>query len=113
MTLDEYLHILKAVSSLTRFRILNLLYQHDRPIGQTELVEVLQVKKNNISRHAKILYEAGIIDYWKTTIHVYYTLNKNQKIKSITALLKEYQDNPTLKRDHKNLRKLTKQLSKL
>ena len=107
MTLEEYLHILKAVSSLTRFRILNLLYRSNRAIGQTEFVEVLQTAKSNVSRHAKILCEANITISWKTRKRVYYTLNPNIKIKSISAILKEYQENALLKRDLKNLKKLT------
>lgn len=110
MTLEDYLHKLKALSSLTRFRILNLLYQKDS-LAQWQIVDALEVSKSNISRHAKILLEANLIIDWKDRKQVFYHLNPNLKPKSILLVLKEFQKNETLQRDLRKLKKLTKPIT--
>jgi DNA-binding transcriptional ArsR family regulator len=43
-----------------RRRILDLLLDRDRPVG--ELVDVLDVKQPTVSKHLKVLREAGLVD---------------------------------------------------
>ncbi len=106
MTLEETLQHLKALSSLTRFRIMNLLYENPgNGISPHKLVDILEVSKSNISRHAKILYKANLILEIKDGKYAYYFLNRNLKPKGILAILKEFKQHPTLKKDLKKLAK--------
>ena len=112
MNLEDYLLHLKALSSLTRFRILNLLYQTDNVLTQSQIVDILEVSKSNISRHSKILHNSNLIIEWKHGKHIYYHLNPNLKPKSILSILKEFQKEPILQKDLKKLKQQTKQQTK-
>ena len=104
MNLEAYLHALRALAFITRFRILNLLHQKNQPLSQQQLVDILEVSKSNISRHAKILKNANLIIQWKNGKHIYHALDPNLKPKRIINIIKEFQGNPKLKRDIKNLK---------
>ncbi|MGH2638106.1 MAG: ArsR/SmtB family transcription factor [Rhabdochlamydiaceae bacterium] len=111
MNLEDTLQHLKALSSLTRFRILNLLYQSNQLLSQEQLVDALDVSKSNVSRHAKILHNAELILQWKEGRSVHYKLNADLKPGSILDVIKEFQDNPKLKHDLKKLKaKSTKRI---
>ena len=106
MNLDDTLQALRALSFITRFRILNLLYQKQQPLSQDQLVNLLEVSKSNISRHAKKLHNSTLIIEWKNGKHLYYALNPNLKPKSILNLLKEFQTAPQLQKDSRKLKAL-------
>ena len=112
MNLEEYLQHLKALSFLTRFRILNLLYQSNHALSQSQIVDILEVSKSNISRHSKILHNSNLIIEWKHGKHIYYHLNPNLKPKSILSILKEFQKESVLQKDLKKLKRQTKQKTK-
>ncbi|MFP4039119.1 MAG: metalloregulator ArsR/SmtB family transcription factor [Desulfosudaceae bacterium] len=50
----------KALSDETRLRLLNLLLHHELKVG--EMVAVLEMGQSRISRHLKILVEAGLLN---------------------------------------------------
>ena len=107
MTLDNYLHLLKSISSKTRFRILNLLYQNKKILSQSQLVDILEVSKSNISRHAKILHESNLLIQWKTSRTIHYALNPIVKQNSLLIqILKGLSKNSVLTHDLKNLNKI-------
>ena len=104
---EDYLQALRALAFITRFRILNLLYQRKpQTLSQQQIVDILEVPKSNISRHSKKLKNANLITQWKIGKHIYQAINPNLKIKSIMSLMKEYENNPTLKQDLKKLNKV-------
>ena len=102
MTLEDYLHLLKSISSPTRFRILSLLYQNKKVLSQWQLVEILEVSKSNISRHAKILRESNLLIQWKTGKTIHYALNPIVKQNSLLIkILKGLSKNSVLTSDLK------------
>ena len=111
MTLEAYIHILKSISSPTRFRILNLLYQEKKVLAQWQLVEILEVSKSNISRHAKILRESNLIIQWKTSRTIHYALNPTVKSNSLLMqILKGRSKNSVLRSDLKKLNNIKARL---
>ena len=105
LDLEDYLHILRAVASLTRFRILNILYQNKQPLSQQQLVDILEVSKSNVSRHAKILRNSNLIIQWKGGKHIYYALSPYLKPKTIITILKEVRKDTILQHDLKKLKR--------
>ena len=107
MTLEDYLKHLKALSTLTRFRIPNLLYQQKNTyLYQHEIVTILEITKSNISRHCKILATTELVNTYKSGKHVYYSLNPFLKPKSILNIIEEFQIQPILKQDINKLKAL-------
>src|SRR4026209_2906139 len=51
---------LKALGEETRLRILRLLFKH--PLGVTEISDRLSVTQYNISKHLRIMREAGLLE---------------------------------------------------
>ena len=111
MTLDDYIHLLKSISSPTRFRMLNLLYQEKKVLAQWQLVEILEVSKSNISRHAKILRESNLLIQWKTSRTIYYALNPIVKANSLLMkILKGLSKNSVLRSDLKKMNNIKARL---
>jgi DNA-binding transcriptional ArsR family regulator len=54
---------LKAIGEETRVRIVELLL--DRPLGVDEIAETLDVSQYNVSKHLRILREAGLLNVEK------------------------------------------------
>ena len=107
MTLEVYIHLLKSISSTTRFRMLNLLYQNKKVLSQWQLVDILEVSKSNISRHAKILRESNLLIQWKTSRIIHYALNPVVKQNSLLIkILKGLSKNSVLTHDLKKLNKV-------
>ena len=49
-----------VVAEPSRRRILDLLREHERPVG--ELVDALAVSQPTVSKHLRVLREAGLVD---------------------------------------------------
>ena len=60
--------MLKALADETRWKIVRELLGSPRNVG--ELTELLKVTQYNVSKHVRILREAGIIDTQRTGKHV-------------------------------------------
>ena len=88
----------KALSDETRLRLLHLLLHHELKVG--ELVSVLDMGQSRISRHLKILAEAGLVDSLKEGVWGLYFAVKGgpgrEFINSIQYLLKK---DPVLQAD--------------
>ena len=61
---DEWIHILKALADDTRLRIVKLLLEGPRRVG--EISEALHVSTYNVSKHLRVLREADLIVMEKT-----------------------------------------------
>lgn len=59
MKTNECIHLLKALADETRWRIVSVLLTE--PLTVNELVERLDVSQYNVSKHLRILREAGIV----------------------------------------------------
>ncbi len=89
MTLDNTIDLLKAAAEPTRFRLLALCARGQ--ITVSELVEVLGQSQPRISRHLKLLANAGLIERHRSGKFVYYRVPKNgesfQKARMILSLI--------------------------
>ncbi|MDA3899706.1 MAG: metalloregulator ArsR/SmtB family transcription factor [Spirochaetes bacterium] len=61
---------LKALSDETRMRIVNVLREYELTVN--EIVSVLNMGQSRISRHLKILSDAGLIDSRRDGLYVHY-----------------------------------------
>ena len=64
------LHYFKALADDTRLRLLHILYRHE--LNVNELVSVLDMGQSRISRHLKILSEAGLLASRRDGLWVFY-----------------------------------------
>ena len=58
---EEYTVIFKALSDPTRLKIMWLLFSIDSKISVSEIIDVLEETQYNVSKHLKILKNAGLI----------------------------------------------------
>jgi len=72
MPLDQPSRSLKAAADPTRLRLLSILGQGDAAVGELQLV--LQQSQPRVSRHLKILTDAGLIERFRDGHWVYYRL---------------------------------------
>ena len=68
-------HVLKAVSDITRLRILNLLRHGDLCVCEIEIL--LGINQSNASRHLLKLTNAGVVRYYKKAKYVYYRVDEH------------------------------------
>jgi len=68
MRKENCIPMLKALADETRWRIVRELLGASRNVG--ELTERLKVSQYNVSKHVRILREAGIVDTRKAGKHV-------------------------------------------
>ena len=75
-TLHAQQQVFQALSDPTRLRMVRLLLGAGQPICQCEFVDSLEVSPANISRHAKILLQAGLLEERREGKWVYYQVAK-------------------------------------
>lgn len=72
--MDQYITIFKALSDLTRLKIIWLLKNIDSKICVSEILDVLDEHQYNVSRHLRILKNADLIYEIKEGKWVFYYL---------------------------------------
>ena len=75
-SLDEMVGLLKASGETTRLRLLSLLAEGD--LSVKDLTAILNQSQPRISRHLKLLFEAGLVDRLPEGAWVYYCLTRDQ-----------------------------------
>ncbi len=75
--MEEYLKIIKSLSEQTRIRILALLHQAQEACV-SEIVDTLEESQYKVSRHLKVLQDAGMVVGSKKGRWIYYQLNEKQ-----------------------------------
>ncbi len=70
--LNKTIDILRAVGEPTRFRLLALLSKSDLTV--TDLIEILGQSQPRISRHLKLLTEAGLLERYQEGAWAYYRM---------------------------------------
>lgn len=90
--------VIKALADETRLRIINLIGNDELCICQ--LQSVLKMSQPRISRHVKILRDAGIINSRQEAQKIFLSLGLDYR-NIITAALKEASSEPVFKRDNK------------
>ncbi|MDY6905204.1 MAG: metalloregulator ArsR/SmtB family transcription factor [Thermodesulfobacteriota bacterium] len=71
----DILKYFKALSDETRLRLVNILVHHELKVG--EIVSVLEMGQSRISRHLKILSDAGLVESWKEGVWGFYRIVEN------------------------------------
>ena len=84
------LDIFRALADATRLRILALLGSMELSIG--ELAQVLGQSQPRVSRHVKILCDAGLAERRKEGSWVFVALGKPAKVAPVVAALKAWND---------------------
>ncbi len=95
----DFTKVMKALSDRNRVKIIKML-QH-KMMCVCELQEALQIAQSSVSKHLKILEEAGLVDYKKDGLWVNYYLTEGMKspyASSIMGNLRHWlEDEPEVK----------------
>ncbi|HEB56366.1 MAG TPA: metalloregulator ArsR/SmtB family transcription factor [Gammaproteobacteria bacterium] len=85
--------LFQALSDSTRLRIIRLLALTDEEVCLCELVDVLLEPQYNLSRHLKVLRQAGLLTSQKEGRWVYHRLTKNPDyLQQLYSLLRALPD---------------------
>ncbi|WP_282039660.1 ArsR/SmtB family transcription factor [Saccharicrinis aurantiacus] len=77
-SIESSITIFKALSEITRLKIIWLLINIDSKICVSEIIEVLKVPQYNVSRHLGLLKKAGILEESKEGKWVYYCIKNTE-----------------------------------
>lgn len=108
-SVDHAVNQMKAAGDETRIRLLALLQRGERTVK--ELTEILGQSQPRISRHLKVLAEAGLVARSPEGSWVYYRLSDEEADRAVAlAIVKGLDaDDGRLKRDGERLRSLREQ----
>jgi len=97
--MKDFIKVTKALSYPNRVKIVKML-QH-KVMCVCEIQEALQIAQSSVSKHLKILEEAGLVDYQKDGLWVNYHLTDGMKspyASSIMGNLRHWlEDEPEVK----------------
>lgn len=93
--------IFQALAEPTRLRILRLLQEMELSVG--ELAQLLGQSQPRVSRHVKILAEAGLVERRKEGSWVFLTLGEKSVLAPVFAALEQWGDPPECQTDRKRL----------
>lgn len=97
--MDQLIKALKAAGEPTRLRILAALTQYELTV--TELVSLLGQSQPRVSRHLKLLLEAGLVSRFQEGSWVFQRLNESSLTAQITQMIDLL--DPALKKDSDRL----------
>jgi ArsR family transcriptional regulator len=84
---EQVAPLLKALADPVRLRLLSLVASHEG--GEAcicELNDAFELSQPTISHHMKVLHEAGLVDWDKRGVWVYYKI-RSQSLASIGTLI--------------------------
>lgn len=85
MRMKEFVKVTKALSDPNRVKIIKML-QH-KVMCVCEMKEALQISQPSVSKHLRILEEAGLVDFKKDGLWVNYYLTDGSKSPYVSSLL--------------------------
>lgn len=102
-SLDDLVELLKAAGEPTRLRLLALLEAGDLTV--TDLTDILGQSQPRISRHLKLLAEAGLIDRYQEGAWAYFRLKQQGRAAGLARMIlaSAAEGDPILKRDAERL----------
>lgn len=107
--MDEYVEMFKSLGDKTRIRIAYLLAKNNVELCTCEITDSLEVSQYNISRHLKILKNAGLIKERKEGKWVYFSINNDKDLFKINLLKVIIQiPQSVVEKDHEELKKRLK-----
>jgi ArsR family transcriptional regulator len=83
--MKDFTKVMKALSDPNRVKIVKML-QH-KLMCVCELQEALKIAQSSVSKHLKILEEAGLVDYKKDGLWVNYYLTDGRKSPFASSLM--------------------------
>lgn len=83
LKLEVMVDVLKAAAEQSRFRILILLYQTDLTVS--DLTEILGQSQPRVSRHLKLLLDAGLITRYQEGSWAFFRLSENENSQSLVS----------------------------
>lgn len=108
MSYSQAIQVLKAAADPTRFRLLSLLRTGEATVG--ELQSVLQQSQPRVSRHLRLLGEAGLVDQFRDGQSKYYRLDGSPaRAIQIARLLELAGDDPAIEKDRSALDQLKRE----
>ncbi len=86
--MKSFIKIMKALSDPNRVKIVKLL-QHKSDMCVCELKSLLHIAQPTVSKHLKILEEAGLVEYRKDGLWVNYSLVNHSANPYAAGMLRE------------------------
>ena len=83
--MKPFIKVMKSLSDPNRIKIVKLLQQKEMCV--CELQEALGISQPSVSKHLKILEEAGVVDYKKDGLWANYYLDKTNINPYVAAML--------------------------
>jgi ArsR family transcriptional regulator len=83
--MKTFVKVMKALSDPNRVKIVKLLQQ--KVMCVCELRAALNISQPSVSKHLKILEEAGLVDYYKDGLWVNYYLSDGQQSPYAASLM--------------------------
>ena len=83
--MKDFIKVMKALSDPNRVKIVKML-QH-KLMCVCELQEALQISQSSVSKHLKLLEEAGLVDFKKDGLWVNYHLTDGRKSPYVSSLM--------------------------
>lgn len=83
--MKEFIKVMKALRDLNRVKIVKML-QHGE-LCVCEIQEVLGTSQSTVSKHLHIMEEAGLLNFRKEGLWVYYRLNDGSSSPYVATLL--------------------------
>ena len=83
--MKDFIKVTKALSDPNRVKIIKML-QH-KMMCVCEMKEALQISQPSVSKHLKILEEAGLVDFKKDGLWVDYFLTDGRKSPYVASLM--------------------------
>lgn len=101
--LEKTVDVLKAAGEPTRMRLLALLFEGDLTV--TDMTDILGQSQPRISRHLKLLTEAGLIERFQEGAWAYFRLIGDGRPHTLARQIisNVSPDDPLLSRDHERL----------
>lgn len=102
----ELLTMLKALAEPTRLRVVSLLAHGEMTV--TEIMQVLGQSQPRVSRHLKLLADAGLCERFPEGGWVFYRLVRTGPVSRLASIVQEFTDSedPQVQRDRQRLAEL-------
>lgn len=109
---SELLTMLKALAEPTRLRVVSLLAHGEMTVS--EIMQVLGQSQPRVSRHLKLLADAGLCERFPEGGWVFYRLVRTGPVSRLASIIEEFTDaeDPQVQRDRQRLAELKQLRSK-
>ncbi len=88
--MKQFIRVMKALSDPNRVRIIKILEQKNLCV--CELRELVGLAQSTVSKHMKVLEEAGLVDYHKKGSWIIYRLTKGEESDYAGVMLENLKD---------------------